>query len=148
MNNDLPAPFLQAWKGFFQNLLRWEDLDRFWEVLRRSEGPWYIYAVGEAPPNEPVDQATLLKFIDEIDTLLHTEHEEEYCGIVYVDSPEAPRLIKIYDPNNLGSVCGGSGTQPPPLPGWVITMIPPVELQSTVVLPGNRRRWWQKIFAS
>lgn len=147
MNHDLSSPFLAAWKGYFQSTLRWDDLDHFWEVLRRSEEAWYIYAVGEEPPLAPVDHAALRKFIGEIDTLLRAEHDEDYCGIVYVDSMEAPRLVKIYDPNNLGSVCGGSGHQPPPLPGWVLTTLPPVALQTSVALPANRKRWWQRVFA-
>ncbi len=147
MNDTIPSPYLLAWRGYFSNLLRWDDLDRFWTTLRATEGPWYIYAIGETVPATPADKATLEKFITEIDALLHAEHDEDYCGIVYVDSTETPSMIKIYDPNNLGSSCGSSGNQPPPLPGWVLSTLPPVELQSTTTLPGNRRRWWQKIFA-
>ncbi len=45
-------------------------------------------------------------------------------GIVYVDDPVAPSLIKIYDPNNLGSTCGSSAdplsgiAAPAGLIGW------------------------------
>lgn len=147
MNSDIASPFQQAWRGYFSSLLRWDDLERFWGTLRETQGPWYIYAVGEAVPAVPADKATLEKFITEIDVLLRTEHDEDYCGIVYVDSTESPSLIKIYDPNNLGSSCGSSGNHPPPLPGWVLSTLPPVELQATVALPANRRRWWQKVFS-
>jgi hypothetical protein len=44
--------------------------------------------------------------------LLRAEHHESYCGIVYADDLENPRLIKIYDPNNLGSSCGSSKNPP------------------------------------
>jgi len=145
--SEMPSPFLQAWRGYFSSLLHWNDLERFWQTLRTTTGPWYIYAIGEAVPTAPVDQTTLEKFIKEIDALLRSEHDEEYCGIVYADSTEAPALIKIYDPSNLGSSCGSSGNHPPPLPGWVLSRFPPVDLQATVALPANRRRWWQKIFS-
>lgn len=144
MSTATPSPFEQAWRGFFSSLLRWEDLDRFWATLRATQGPWYIYAVGEAVPTAPADEATLDKFISEIDRLLRTEHDEDYCGIVYADSTETPSLIKIYDPNNLGSSCGSSGNHPPPLPGWVLSKLPPLDLQASTVLPANRRRWWQR----
>ena len=95
MNSDIASPFQQAWRGYFSSLLRWDDLERFWGTLRESQGPWYIYAVGEAVPAVPADQATLEKFITEIDVLLRTEHDEDYCGIVYADDIEAPRFVKI-----------------------------------------------------
>ncbi|HEY0722090.1 MAG TPA: hypothetical protein VGE50_12640 [Gammaproteobacteria bacterium] len=147
MNSELSSPFHQAWRGYFSSLLRWDDLERFWETLRHTPGPWYIYAIGEPVPTTPADQVALERFIAEIDALLRKEHEEDYCGIVYADSTETPSLIKIYDPNNLGSSCGSSGNQPPPLPGWVLSTLPPVDMQTTTVLPANRRRWWQKLFS-
>jgi hypothetical protein len=55
--------------------------------------------------------------------LLREEHREAYCGIVYADDLENPRLIKIYDPNKLGSSCGSSKN--PPGPGWIMSRLPP-----------------------
>jgi hypothetical protein len=72
------------------------------------------------------------------------EHREDYCGIVYADDLRTPTFVKIYDPNNLGVVCGFSDA--PPLPGWVMSLIPPVDLPSTRPLPKNRRRWWSRLF--
>lgn len=138
--------FLQAFKGRFTNMLRWEQLDAFWDTLRgRADRGWYIYAVGERPPEAPVDATDLGRFIDEIDVLLRREHQERYCGIVYVDEPAEPRFIKIYDPNNLGSVCGSSGA-PPPLPGWILSRLRPVDLEVALPPPNNRRRWWRSVF--
>jgi len=76
-----------------------------------------------------------------------TDHGEDYCGIVYVDNKQQPSLIKIYDPNHLGSSCGSSGA-PPPLPGWTISLEQPCDLQLAFAPPANRRRWWQNIFSS
>lgn len=139
-------PFIKAYRGYFKNMLKWEELDQLWEQLRgQSQKEWYIYAVGEIPPRETADSEKLKHFIDQIDTLLHSEHDEDYCGIVYADNPDDPSFIKIYDPNNLGSVCG-SGFGPPPLPGWVISLVPPSDLNAAFPPPANRRRWWQRMF--
>lgn len=139
------TPFLDAFKGNFKSMLRWEQLDALWTTVRaQADGQWYVYAVGEAVPERPVDDKRLDTLLTELDALLRREHEEDYCGIVYVDDPARPGFIKIYDPNNLGSVCG-SGSQPPPLPGWILCTMPPQDLRAAFPLPGNRRRWWQRI---
>ncbi len=140
------ATFLTAYKGYFRNMLGWDELDRLWTVLRQqSDKQWYVYAVGETPPGQPAGEGQLETFLTEIDTLLKREHEEDYCGIVYVDQPDDPQFIKIYDPHNLGSVCG-QGFGPPPLPGWILSTLPPENLEEAFPQPGNRRRWWQKLF--
>jgi hypothetical protein len=142
--SDKPAtdPFTTALRGCFRNVLRWEQLDRLWEVLRRdADNGWYIYATGETPPMEPASAGMLRTFLDEIALLLRREHDGEYCGIVYVDSFESPRFIKIYDPGNLGVSCGYSDH--PPLPGWILSRLPPSDLNANVLLPANRRRWWR-----
>jgi hypothetical protein len=138
-------PYLAAFRGSFTSALRWHHLDALWEQLRqRADDQWYIYAIGQQPPQEPVSQEKLLHFIDEIDQLLRKEHDEEYCGIVYADEPKAPSFIKIYDPNNLGVSCGYSDN--PPLPGWVVSRIQPCDLQQATAPTASRRRWWQRIF--
>ena len=140
------STFIRQYKGNFKSALRWPDLDALWDTLRkRNEGQWYLYAVGEAPPVEPASKNDLEKFIGATDKLLREEHEEDYCGIVYADSLETPTMIKIYDPNNLGVVCGFSDN--PPLPGWVLSTAPPEDLPQAFPPPGNRRRWWKTIFS-
>ncbi len=138
--------YLQAFRGSFTSMLRWPQLDTLWQTLREQDKSWYIYAVGEPPPQAPANQEQLDTFITEIDKLLRQEHDEDYCGIVYADEPRDPAFIKIYDPNNLGVSCGFSTN--PPLPGWVLSLIKPVDLQTELPLPGNRRRWWQKLFGT
>lgn len=141
---DPDQPYLRAFRGSFASALRWHQLDELWERVREGSGDgWYIYAVGEAPPTAPVDAGRVEAFLEEIDKLLREEHQEDYCGIVYADDPNAPSFIKIYDPNNLGVSCGYSDN--PPLPGWVMSRIRPVDLP-VVQIPKNRRRWWQRLF--
>jgi len=145
MELSIEQNFVDAFRGNFTSLMRWHDLDDFWSNLRdQLTDGWYIYAVGETPPDGHASQEHLLKFIDEIDALLHKEHDEDYCGIVYTDNKDDPSFIKIFDPNNLGVSCGFSDN--PPLPGWVLSRIKPVELETALNPPNNRRRWWQRIF--
>jgi len=137
--------YVSAFRGNFTSTMRWPDLDAFWTVLKaQADDNWYIYAVGETPPENTSKRTHLLGFIDGIDELLHKEHEEDYCGIVYVDNKEAPEFIKIFDPNNLGVSCGFSDN--PPLPGWILSRIQPVELEAALNPPKNRQRWWQQLF--
>ena len=110
-----------------------------------TDDNWDIYAVGEQPPGTAASKAQLLSFIKEIDLLLHKDHDEDYCGIVYADDKTKPLFIKIYDPNNLGVSCGFSDN--PPLPGWILSKLQPVELESALNPPNNRRRWWKKLFS-
>jgi hypothetical protein len=137
--------FLAAFRGSFTSALRWPQLDALWQRVRERAGAgWYLYAIGEPPPTGPSDEERVVRFIEEIDKLLRAEHKEDYCGIVYADDLQDPRFLKIYDPNNLGVSCGYSDN--PPLPGWVMSLIPPVDLPAAQVVPTGRRRWWQRLF--
>lgn len=137
--------FLSAYKGSFTSMMRWPHLDAFWELLnQQADDSWYIYAVGEIPPETPASKDSLLSFVKEIDILLHKDHTEDYCGIVYADNKQSPTFIKIYDPNNLGVSCGFSDN--PPLPGWILSKLQPIELESALNPPNNRRRWWKRLF--
>lgn len=140
-----PDSFHLAFKGSFTSALRWHHLDDLWERLRADAGGgWYIYALGEEPPSAPASADQLVLFIKELDELLRREHQEDYCGIVYADNLQSPGFIKIYDPNNLGVSCGYSDN--PPLPGWVLSKIPPVILAPDILTSKSRKRWWQRIW--
>lgn len=143
MDTEQTSDFLQAFRGSFTSALRWPQLDALWErVLEQPEG-WYLYAIGETPPVAPASSDECSKLIRELDELLRREHDEDYCGIVYADDLAAPAFIKVYDPNNLGVSCGFSNN--PPLPGWVLSRIAPVDLPAAQAPPAGRRRWWQRI---
>ena len=61
-------PFRSAFKGRFENVLRWEQLDILWKVLKQdADGGWHIYAVGEAPPYQPADAALITSFLVDIE---------------------------------------------------------------------------------
>jgi len=136
--------YLAAFRGSFTSALRWPQLDALWRRVRAQPEGWFVYAIGEQPPGAPAVADDLLHFIDEIDRLLRREHDEDYCGIVYADDLGEPTMIKVYDPNNLGVSCGYSDN--PPLPGWVLSRLAPVDLEAARQ-PAGRRRWWQRLFA-
>ena len=137
------SDFLAAFSGSFTSALRWPQLDALWErILAEPEG-WYVYHLGEAPPRAPATGEAVRRFVAEVDRLLRREHDEDYCGIVYADRPARPTMVKIYDPKNLGMVCGSSAA--PPLPGWVLSRLAPVDLR-TGQPDRVRRRWWERIF--
>jgi hypothetical protein len=138
--------FQQHYTGRFVNMLRWHQLDELWDRVKTQSSGWYIYFVGETVPTTPVDTAALKQFIQEIDKLLRKEHDYDYCGIVYADDKETPSMIKIFDPNNLGAVCGSSGSKVHPR--WLLTRIPPEAIVDDAPTPANRKRWWQRLFFS
>ncbi len=147
MNAQLPQAadaFSRALSGVLYGIMRWEQLDEFWSKVDAHAG-WFLYAVGEAVPTETADDAHVQQFMARINSLLHQEHQEDYCGIVYADDLDHPTFIKIYDPNHLGSSCGSSKT--PTLPGWIMSQTQPTEL-ITQALPQGRQRWWKNFLAS
>jgi hypothetical protein len=134
------SEFHERYTGRFWSVMSWNQLTVFWARIDPAAG-WYVYAVGETPPDAPAAPAIVNEFITRIDALLREDHRESYCGIVYADNLDAPQFIKIYDPNNLGSSCGSSKN--PPLPGWLMSRIPPEDLKPARQPPEGRRRWWQ-----
>ncbi len=144
MTEDADADYLAAFRGSFTSALRWPQLDALWTRIRAVPDGWYVYAIGEVPPADVAEPDQLLTFVGEVDALLRRDHDEDYCGIVYADDLAAPRMVKIYDPNNLGMVCGSSAN--PPLPGWVLSRIPPVDLPAAQAPTAGRKRWWRRLF--
>lgn len=139
------TPYYQAFSSRFSGILRWHQLDTLWEVLHNeASDQWFIYAVGETPPQSCSAYTDVALFIKEIDQLLRHDHDEDYCGVVYVDDPKQPRFIKIFDPNNLGSSC--STGLAPPLPAWILSKMPPIDLPAAVPQTQSRKRWWKRLF--
>jgi hypothetical protein len=142
--NPAGNPYLERFRGGFSGILRWTQLDALWQrVIEDAGGRWYLYTVSESLPTSPADARQLRQFIDRLDELLRREHGEDYCGIVYADSPEQPTFIKVYDPKNLGVVCGCNDN--PPLPGWTLSKLKPVDLSEALTPPAVRKRWWQRL---
>lgn len=136
--------FLTTFNGKFYGVLRWKQLDDLWQVVKHDdENGWYIYAVGEPLPIHKKTGKSVNTYVDALNKLLRREHDEDYCGVVYTDSFETPRLIKVFDPNSLGTSCS-IATQGP-LPSWIISKMLPKELSNQAKQTVNRRHWWQTI---
>lgn len=137
------SDFQALYAGRLWSILSWDQLTAFWQRIE-PEG-WYLYAIGEEVPAAPAGAALTAGFIRGIDALLRKEHRHDYCSIVYADDTDRPRFVKIYDPDNLGVSCGFSAN--PPLPGWIMSRVPPEDLRPARAAPENRRRWWRNLVA-
>ncbi len=136
--NNEGAAFRARLKGRFFGMLYWEQLDELWK--RVKAGRWYFYQIGEERPQEALSGEALAVRIDALDKLLRDDHDFHLCGIVYADEMETPTLIKVYDPNSLGSSCGSGPAAPP---RWILSTAQPPEIENEVPQANSRRRWWQ-----
>jgi hypothetical protein len=134
--------FQRLYTGRVWSVMGWDQLTGFWQRIDPAAG-WYLLAVGVASAPTLANAVTVSTFIERIDALLRADHHESYCGIVYADDLDNPQLIKIFDPNNLGSSCGSSKN--PPGPGWVMSRAKPDELLFAYPAPENRKRWWRSL---
>lgn len=141
--NDMVSPEAAAFharlQGTFYGILQWQQLDELWE--RVKSGHWFFYQLGEETPSRSLSGDELAMRLDALNTLLRNEHDFHLCGIVYADQVEEPTLIKVYDPNNLGSACSRSTTPTPPR--WILSTAQPPLIENHVPAPNNRKRWWQ-----
>ena len=136
--------FTTILNGTLYGVLHWAQWDALRQTLRSSQQDgWYVYYVGHSLPAEKTSGENFSRILEEIDLLLRRDHQEDYLGIVYVDDFAAPRLVKIYDPHNLGSSCGSSGLFVPP--GWVISSMLPEPIHNPSLIPQGRQRWWKAL---
>lgn len=142
--NETDSSFSGLMNGKFYGVLQWADLDNLWDRVRAAPQGWYAALTGQEPPVTVMTVEELNKFVHEIDALLHREHEHDYCGVVYVDDPDNPNLIKIFDPHNMGTGCRVGGAPIPPQ--WVLSRVRPERVENDAPLTGSHRRWWQKLF--
>lgn len=139
--------FEQRMWGRFSGVLHWPQLEALWGRVRAAAASgWYIYDLEVPPPVKPVSTEELSEFLRRVDKHLRREHEHDYCGIVYADDLNEPTLIKIYDPGNLGAVCGPSGQRV--LPRWVMSRMQPTALRDYVAPELTPVKWWQRLFGA
>lgn len=136
------SDFHRLYAGRLWSILSWDQLSAFWQ--RAGTEGWYLYAIGEPVPEATATEEQAAAFVGRVDALLRHDHHHDYCGIVYTDDLDRPTFVKIYDPNNLGVSCGSSAN--PPLPGWIMSRVPPDDLNPSHPPPEGRRRWWRALF--
>ncbi len=137
MDSQHATDFHVRLNGRFYGILQWRDLDAFW--VRVKNGEWYFYQVGETLPVQTLSGDDLALRVDALNKLLRDDHDCSVCGIVLADHLEHPTLIKIYDPNTLGSSCSSSATPA----RWILSTAQPEYIANHAPTPNNRRRWWQ-----
>ena len=132
-----PGPYLARFlHGTFRSVLHWDDLEPFWAALRgRAALGWYAYDLDGPPPAEPAAEAELSAFIETVDGVLRTQHRNRYCGLVYADDRDAPGYVIVYHPKRVAG-CAIASQQP--LPGWTLTLVPPVDLNAALRPPPRR----------
>lgn len=136
----MTSTYQQALRGKFSGIMGWADLDALWQRVLRNATHWYLYDTSASPPVAPLAGDTLAAQLAHIRRELHDRHQHDYCGIVYADNPHEPAFIKVYDPDNLGVVCGFSDN--PPLPRWILSQQPAEPLEQRKPKPGGWRRWF------
>lgn len=135
--------FAEVYSGLLFGVMEWSSLKNILEGL--SGDDWFVYDIRQDLPTVPLQAVELKKFTTNIFELLTSEHEEDYCGIVYVDDLSSPSLIKIYDPQNLGTSCGINKEKIHP--GWILSKMAPSKIEFKDPVPQNRIKWWNRIFS-
>jgi hypothetical protein len=137
--------FKTLFKGKYYGVLRWHQLDELWIKIKNDDEGWYCYEIGKSPPTEMKRGNALKQIIDGIDSNLREKHDEDYCGIVYVDNLEKPRFIKVFDPKNIGTSCS-IGTKAP-LPEWIMSKVRPEDLSVNEEANKYKKRWLGNLFS-
>ena len=146
--DDLPdTPYWRATQGFFSGVLRWPEMADLWARLKADPDRWFVFDTQGPPPRAPLPAGEFLAFLDDVETFVRARHRHDYCGFVYVDDRCRPKVVKIFDPAEMGSSCGCSGELV--LPRWLVSRLPPDPLPE----PPERRktrlwRWFARARAS
>lgn len=126
LNERTPLPDTTYWRhyqGAFSSLLKWEDVDAFWGQLAATEAHWYVFEKEKAAPQSPATEAQFSEILKAAEALVNARRKLSYSGAIYLDSPDAPSMIKIFDPVNMGSVCACSGERI--MPKYILSLATP-----------------------
>jgi len=129
-------------EGTFYGVLKWPQLDVLLDKIKAGE--WFFYQIGEEVPVAALSGEALAVRLDALNALLHKDHEFDFCGIVYADNLDEPTLVKVYDPNHIGTSCGAGAVGSPP--AWLLSIQPPSRIDAHPPLTNSRKRWWQQLF--
>ncbi len=118
--------YFKKFKGRFTGIMQWDDCHNLLQILHDNPNDWYVYDTLESMPTQVANAQDFSSQITLIKSIIDTEHEEKYCGIVYTDDLKQPTFVKIFHPKNLGKTCGGS--ENPPMPQWLISKEKPMDV--------------------
>lgn len=128
--------------GDLVGMLHWPQFDALWQRLREAPQGWFVCEADQAAPLQPSDPGRFLARLGELEALLKRELRTGYCGLVYVDDPDAPGFVKIFDPRTLGSMCSHGGTATPP--AWVLSRCRPARYPAASQAADTGGRWWAR----
>ena len=135
--------FWRRYRGAFSGVLKWQDMKSLWASLKTSPEGWYVFDPAMEAPAAPLNSADFLSFLDEAELLINQRRDRQSCGSIYVDKLGEPACIKIFDPLNMGTSCGGS--HDPIMPRWIIShmvpdTLPPSPLEKLSIVQRLVRR--------
>lgn len=139
MDRDIPLPdteFWNAYQGRFQGILTWPAFDRLWALLEAAPEGWHVFELAGSAPDAPVDAQAFRAVLAEASEMYAIARKSSLCGTVYVDDPAAPQFLKVFDPANMGAVCGDSGQRT--LPRWTFTKLRPDPLPEAAPQAGRK----------
>jgi len=127
---DLPeTDYWQAFQSKSTGILTWPRLDALWSQIGGAPTGWYIYELSGDTPTQPVEPQDLQAFLVSAKSFAQARTHGSHCGCVYVDDPDIPTFVRIFDPKNMGAACGGSGTRI--YPKWTLSRLRPEALPPT-----------------
>lgn len=130
--------YLDKFQSRFVGVIEWDDYNALFDTLTANPANnWYLYDTTAGLPSETIDAKNLVTQLKSIKSIIKTEHQERYCGIVYVDDLKNPNFVKIFHPNNLGKSCGSS--EHPPIPQWLLSKIPPQDVVEKFAPPSQKQ---------
>ena len=142
----IESNFKKLFRCKFYGVLRWYQLDHVWDVVKSDKADgWYINEINKSVPDTITQDTDLILQIEQIDQYLRKEHDEDYCGIVYVDNLDKPEFIKVFDPKKLGTSCSIAKT--PSLPKWTISKVKPQDLTLQKETSNKPKHWLGNLFS-
>ncbi len=144
-NGSLPdTKYWRRFRGPFSGVLKWLDVDSLWAGLKSSPTDWYVFDPAGHTPETPLDKAGFLRFLEEAEELVNQRRDRPSCGAVYLDQPENPAYIKIFDPAHMGTSCSCSDT--PVMPRWIVShMMPDALPQPPIEKPSIFQRLTRRL---
>ena len=101
------TPFWRAYQARASGLLHWEDVDALWPLLAAQPEGWFVYDLDAEPPTAPLPAADFTAFLPQAEALVNARRDRSHSGAIYIDNRETPTFIKVFDPTNMGTSCGG-----------------------------------------
>ena len=103
--------YINLVQGNLYGLLSWVDFDWVCKYISNAnDHSWFIHKIDKSLPDRAASNVEKTKFVEYLNSYVHTEYSREHCGIAFVDSIESPSILKIFNPKLLKSICNVYGS--------------------------------------